>query len=468
MCSSDLDLKADREDIAILHATAAHSLLAERSGDDRQADREQARQAKAQQAAMRLFAQRIRIATPHQLLRAALAGPRYSAGLIEQANALMVLDELHAYDPVVFGRICAAMRLWTRLGSRVCVLSATLSQPMIDLVRDSLAPAPVRIVDAPRGTAPDRHRLVVDEEPIDSPASLARIRQWLAEGHSVLVVANTVSRAQKLFGELAPDASAAHPDDPNAAILLHSRFRHMDRDAIEKRIHDRYPERTEGGHERRGGLVVATQALEVSLCLDFDRGVSELAPVEALAQRAGRVNRRGRHPDGVVEFRVHRTADAWPYEKAALEATLLALSEHPGPIISEEIIHAWLKTAYATEWGRAWEVRARQSRGAFADSFLTFTTPFHDRAEFADKLTRELDSVEVLLEEDLPRYRILAAEDPLLAHRLLIPMRYSAAVRHGTYNRRLRVYETALSYSPETGLMLPTEKPAPSTPETIL
>src|SRR5690606_35170290 len=58
------DLKADREDIAILHATAAHSLLAERSGDDRQADREQARQAKAQQAAMRLFAQRIRIATP--------------------------------------------------------------------------------------------------------------------------------------------------------------------------------------------------------------------------------------------------------------------------------------------------------------------------------------------------------------------------------------------------------------------
>ncbi len=464
------NLRAEPDEIAILHATAAQSLLAECVGDDGQAGREQARKAKAQRAAMRLYAQRIRVATPHQLLRAALAGPQYSAGLIEQANALMVLDELHAYDPVVFGRICAAMRLWARLGSRVCVLSATLAQPMIDLVRESLGLSPVEIVDAPPGVAPDRHRLVVDEEPIDSAASLARIRGWLAEGHSVLVVANTVARAQDLYRALRPAALAAHPGDEDAAILLHSRFRHEDRDAIEGRIRGRYPERGEGEGERRGGLVVATQALEVSLCLDFDRGVSELAPVEAIAQRAGRVNRRGRHPDGVVEFRVHLAVEAWPYEQAALDAARLALAEHPGPIISEQTVDAWLKTAYATEWGREWEARARQSRDAFDAAFLTFTTPFHDRAEFADKLARELDSVEVLHHEDVARYRDLEAEDPLLAHRLLIPMRYGPAVRHGNYNRRLRLFEIALPYSPETGLSLPVKGAKAATPptETIL
>lgn len=464
------DLGADPDEIAILHATAAQSLLAECVGDDGHAGREQARKAKAQRAAMRLYSQRIRVATPHQLLRAALAGPAHSAGFIEQANALMVLDELHAYDPVVFGRICAAMRLWTRLGSRVCVLSATLAQPMVDLVRESLGPSPVEIVDAPHGVAPDRHRLVLDEEPIDSPASLDRIRGWLAEGHGVLVVANTVARAQQLYRELRPAALQTYPGDTDAAILLHSRFRHQDRAAIERRIRARYPERDERGGERRGGLVVATQVLEVSLCLDFDRGVSELAPVEAIAQRAGRVNRRGCHPDGVVEFRVHLDVEAWPYEQAALDAARLALTEHPGPIISEQTIDAWLKTAYAPEWGRAWETKARQSRDTFDQAFFTFTTPFHDRAEFADKLARELDSVEVLHHEDIDRYRELEAEDPLLAHRLLIPMRYLSAVRYGTYNRRLRMFEIAMPYSPEMGLSAPLDRAGKITPpvETIL
>jgi hypothetical protein len=72
---------------------------------------------------------------------------------------------------------------------------------------------------------------------------------------------------------------------------------------------------------RNGGLVVSTQALEVSLCLDFDRGVTKLAPVEALAQRAGRVNRRGRHPQGQVEFRVHTTVESpRPYQQGAADA----------------------------------------------------------------------------------------------------------------------------------------------------
>src|SRR5690606_31399912 len=57
--------------------------------------------------------------------------------------------------------------------------------------------------------------------------------------------------------------------------------------------------------------------------------------------------------------------EAWPYEQAALDAARLALAEHPGPIISEQTVDAWLKTAYATEWGREWEARARQSRDAF-------------------------------------------------------------------------------------------------------
>ena len=158
--------------IGVLHATTAATLLSRVSCDD-QAGPQEARKARALAGAMRLFQQRVRVATPHQVMRAAITGPKYSSVLLEQANSVIVLDELHAYDPVTFGRICAAMGLWEKLGSRVAVLSATLAPPMIDLVKDSLS-QPVAVHRAPAGIAPVRHHLVLDDEPLTAPASLDR------------------------------------------------------------------------------------------------------------------------------------------------------------------------------------------------------------------------------------------------------------------------------------------------------
>ncbi|MEY9211473.1 CRISPR-associated helicase/endonuclease Cas3 [Thermobifida halotolerans] len=473
----------ERPDIAVLHATAAQSLLAEMTSEDGATDIDDAAvsaaKARAQAEAMRsLFVQRVRVSTPHQLLRAAIAGPRYSSFLLEQANALLVLDELHAYDPVTFGRICAAMQLWEQLGSRIAVLSATLAPPMLALLSDApsdgASPSltgPVTVHRTPAGTAPDRHHLVLDEQTITDPSALQRISEWLAQGHSVLAIANTVATAQHLYRRLAPAARESLPDDPDAAVLLHSRFRACDRAAIEHRIRRRHPERDEGEPGRRGGLVVATQALEVSLCLDFDRGVSELAPVEALAQRAGRVNRRGRHPEGPVEFRVHETENHLPYEEGAIEAARYALHQVPGPMISEHTIDDWLRLAYDTEWGRQWERDARRARDEFMRDFLTFTEPFEDRSEYAARLDEAFDSVEILHADDEEDYLERYAADPLLAAELLIPVRFTQFMRIRTARRARPVaagpggphlWVTDLPYDPEIGLDLAAAKgPSP-------
>lgn len=436
--------------IGVLHATTAATLLSRVVCDDQAPGPDDARKVRAMAGAMRLFKQRVRVATPHQLLRAALAGPSYASALLEQANSVFVLDELHAYDPETFGRICAAMRLWEQLGSRVAVLSATLAPPMIYLVRDSLS-APVAISSAAPGTAPLRHRLVLDDQPLTAPASLDRIRQWRDDGHSVLVVANTVRTAQEVFRELAPD-----PDDEDA-VLLHSRFRLRDRAGIEKRILLRHPERQPGDPARRGGgLTVSTQVLEVSLCLDYDCGVSELAPVEAIAQRAGRVNRRGRHPDGAVELRVHAVESHLPYDEGAISAALLALGEWDGKLLTEEAIGDWLDRAYATPWGREWADRARESRDGFSDVFLTFTAPFADRSEFAKGLEENFDTAEVLLRSDLPEYRDRLSGrngDAMLAAELLIPVSIrQRAILRPEFSRDLGVWVTDAPYSPRTGL----------------
>ncbi|QDY76796.1 CRISPR-associated helicase Cas3' [Streptomyces qinzhouensis] len=454
-----------KADIGLLHGTVAQTLLTEALEDDCAAGdpdseptADQARKARAQANAMRLFTHRLRVATPHQLLSGAVAGPTYSSVLLEQTNALFVLDELHAYEPDTFGRLCAAMRLWERLGSRFAVLSATLADTMIQIIEESVE-QPVTVHRAPAGTSPVRHRLVLDERPVDAPESVERLREQLREGHSVLVVANTVARAQDLFEQLAEDAREAKPGDPSAALLLHSRFKNGDRDAIEKALLRRHPERREGDAERRGGLVVATQVVEVSLQLDFDRGAVECAPVEAVAQRAGRVNRRGLHPEGPVEFRVHPAETHKPYSAGAMDASWSALTglvAEGATALSEQDIDELLRRAYDTVWGREWVDEARRNRDEFAARFLTFTDPFHDRSEFAHALTKVFDSVEVLHHEDKAEYQALTRGkkgDPLLASRLLIPLRLGQLRDFGcTYDPYLKVHISEGVYDNVLGL----------------
>lgn len=454
--------------IGVLHATVAATLLSRIVRDDHAAGRQDARKARAMAGAMHLFRQRVRIATPHQLLRAAIGGPKFASVLLEQANSVIVLDELHAYDPVTFGRICAAMQLWERLGSRVAVLSATLADPMVDLVRDSLS-QPVTVHRAPPGTAPLRHRLMLDEQPLTAPASLDRIRDWLADGRSVLAVANTVATAQQIFLEL------GQGENDDSALLLHSRFKYRDRALIEKRIRQRHPERRPGDPARRGGgLTVSTQALEVSLCLDHDRGVSELAPVEAIAQRAGRVNRRGLHPDGPAEFRVHTVASPLPYDQGAMEAAELALRDWDGSLVSEQAVDEWLRVAYATPWGQDWAGKARDSRDQFAEAFLRFTEPFSGRTEFAARLEENFDTVEVLLRPDMDECRELTTGrdgDPLLAAGLLIPIRWQQKARleaagRAWLNPELDVWVIDAPYHQRTGLDLSAPAATPNSETT--
>ena len=68
-------------------------------------------------------------------------------------------------------------------------------------------------------------------------------------------------------------------------VLLHSRFCRRDRDNIEKNLQAGLPK-----------VLVATQVVEVSLDVDFEQAFSEPAPIDALIQRFGRVNRKGKGP----------------------------------------------------------------------------------------------------------------------------------------------------------------------------
>lgn len=457
----DLDL------IGVAHSRAAGFHLQRAADDDcdhgpteSDALGRHARRAVSRAAATKLFREPIRVGTPYQLLRGALAGTAHSGIVIDAANSVFILDELHAYDPARLGKILAMVGLWARLGGRIGVVSATLPDRLAELLEQSIGQRPHRVEPDPGERWPVRHRLELRSEHLTAPESVDEIAAHVSAGRSVLVVANNVRHARELFDELAPIARAVHGD--GSALLLHSRFRAMDRDAIEGRILDRFQA---GRSPRAGGLLVATQTVEVSLNVDFDVLHTSGAVLESLIQRFGRVNRLGvLDPAPVV---VHepdygpRTRGSGEFADGvyAAEPTRLCwqiLERHDGGQLDERLFGDWLNEVYASEWGDSWRAEVEDERTRFDEHFLSFAAPFDDRSHLADDFDRLFDGREAVLEEDRHKYKEAlntfdSKAGQLVASRYLIPLPEYATGLAG-WDKRLGVAVIDADYTEGEGL----------------
>ncbi|WP_103503396.1 CRISPR-associated helicase/endonuclease Cas3 [Streptomyces sp. SM14] len=456
-------LLGDAEAVGVAHSRAASYHLATavcpEDGDDERARAAERSVARAE--ATRLYRETVRVGTPYQLLRAALAGPKNAGVLLDSCNSVFVLDELHAYDPQRLGYILATAALWQRLGGRVAVLSATLPAALTAAVRGTLG-AEVPEISCPDTGLPTRHRVRTRPHHLTDPAAVTEISGRLRAGEAVLVVANNVAHAIELLEELGPEAVAANGDDPEAATLLHSRFRRGDRGGIEERVRERYGT----GQPRRGGLLVATQVVEVSLDVDFDVLFTAAAPLEALLQRFGRVNRVAARPaaDVIVHEPAWRTrrggrgelfADGI-YEQEPVAAGWEILRAHDGRLADEAEATAWLDRIYSGEWGSRWQEAVWDHQEAFARTFLRFRLPFDDRGELEDRFEEMFDGTEAILDSDREEYAeaLLSARSSagrLLADDLLIPLPHWAG-RFAGWDKKLKVRVVQGEYDPRLGL----------------
>ncbi len=129
------------------------------------------------------------------------------------------------------------------------------------------------------------------EEP--APKVLARFAAVVERGGAACWIRNTVTDAQEAW-EAARDAGLS-------PMLFHARLRGKDRGEIEREVLGRFGP----GGGPRSGLLIATQVVEQSLDLDFDLLASDLAPIDLLLQRAGRLHRHPRaRPPGCEQARL--------------------------------------------------------------------------------------------------------------------------------------------------------------------
>lgn len=278
------------DNVGLLHsrATAALYGMLEAQGDDcSRLERQENAKALSNLARGMWFP--IRVCTPHQILRYVLRGKGWELMLAEFPGACFIFDEVHAYDPRVVGLTLATARLAGRWGARSLFLSATLPEFLEALIQDVLGPIPMITPDETCVKDREildrkRHSLAIREGTLIS--NFDELVRAVNISRSTLIVCNHVRTAQELFKRLQTDVG----DD---VALLHGLFNQEDRNRIEGALQGRSMPK----------VLVATQVVEVSLDIDFDQAFIEPAPIDALVQRMGRVNRAGtREPSPVVVF----------------------------------------------------------------------------------------------------------------------------------------------------------------------
>lgn len=241
------------------------------------------------------------IGTVDQALFAVLNVKHHFVRLWGLGNRVVVLDEIHAYDTYTNGLIVALLRWLKAMDCSVVLMSATLP-----LARRSelLQAWGVTQDDAeemryPRILLADDHGVRSEHfgarplEPIcltglgESLEILAgQAIDLIENGGCGAIIVNTVDRAQKLYTEL-----RLRVDDSVTIVLFHARFPADERSTRERQVISLFGV---SGERPSRALLVATQVAEQSLDIDFDFMLSDLAPVDLLLQRAGRLHRHVR------------------------------------------------------------------------------------------------------------------------------------------------------------------------------
>lgn len=246
--------------------------------------------------------------TIDQLLLTALKSPHLALRHLGLSRKVVIIDEIHSYDAYMDEYLKQALTWLAAYGVPVIALSATLTsqikQELHDAYEKGRSGRKLRVHQAeesiyPAITCPKSGELrtvavkasgptvsvAVDSLPEAEISSL--LSDLLSNGGCALVVRSTVKSAQETYEEL----RQSFGEDVR---LMHARFTSYDRLENDKWLLRNFGPPKSAPDRPQRAIIVATQVVEQSLDIDFDILISDLAPIDLLFQRMGRVHRHKR------------------------------------------------------------------------------------------------------------------------------------------------------------------------------
>jgi CRISPR-associated endonuclease/helicase Cas3 len=200
----------------------------------------------------------------------------------------VILDEIHTYTDITRAIVLKIIEVLKFLGCRIHIGTATMPSILYNRIIEILGKENVLEVALNAAELKNFNRHIVHK--IDSwDTANKEIIAAINDNKKVLVVCNRVKTAQEQYVQL----KQQFPETD--ILLLHSRFTKGDRNDKERLLIglDESGEPTGSFNtSNKACIVVSTQVVEVSIDISFDIMITEAAPLDALAQRFGRVNRK--------------------------------------------------------------------------------------------------------------------------------------------------------------------------------
>ncbi|KQM13732.1 hypothetical protein ASE73_11510 [Sphingomonas sp. Leaf24] len=353
----------------------------------------------------RFLAARVAVGTIDQALLATLPVRHALFRASVLARSLLVVDEVHASDAYMAGLLDRLLTHHVAVGGHALLLSATLGararaqllrQPIVSQDQAVAVPYPALsgrdAVRAVAGAGREKRVRIETAGEIDDPVAIAeRAVAAACAGAAVLVVRNSVGGAIAVAQAVAARAPELAFRVGDVATLHHGRFAPDDRRLLDAAVESAFGKTRGAG----GRVLVGTQTLEQSLDIDADLLITDLAPIDVLLQRIGRLHRHARERGAFAEARaiVLRPAgrDLTPLltrkggfhglgghvypNLAQLEATLRRIEETPDIVIPrdnrrlvEGALHPDALAEVVRDQGAAWQNHAAmRSGGVSAD-----------------------------------------------------------------------------------------------------
>lgn len=295
------DLEKDNPDIDIrlLHST---SIIVKRKKNE-------------ETALQNLIGSSVKILTPHQLATIALGMNGYEAMILDIKGCDVILDEVHTYSGISQALVLKLIQVLKALDCRIHIGTATMPSILFNEIKQVLGRDVLEVKLSDDELNQFNRHIIHKLGSFEETDKI--IRQSIFENKKVLIVVNTVKESQDIYEKI----KETYPDIPK--LLLHSRFKRGDRNIKEKQLiglDEKGKPTYEFNTSNEACIVVSTQIVEVSLDISFDVMITATAPLDALIQRFGRVNRKrtketiGKLKDIYVVAPPNNDKDARPYD----------------------------------------------------------------------------------------------------------------------------------------------------------
>lgn len=399
--AKDLEKDNPNFDIRVLHAASSVIVKHETEEEDKKLQS--------------LIGSSIKILTPHQLASLVFGLRGYESLILDLKGSDIIIDEIHTYSGVSQAIVLKLIEILKSIDCGIHIGTATMPSVLYNKILNLLGSDVLEVVLPTHELEKFNRHKTFKISSFEN--SIPIIIKALSLNQKVLIVMNRVANAQKVFDEL----SDLFPEIDK--LLLHSRFKRGDRNKKEKELiglDDFGESLNQFNTSKEACIVVSTQIVEVSLDISFDLMITECAPLDALAQRFGRINRKrtlatiGKTKDVFVIAPPDDKKLALPYDIEILNRTFEILPD--GDVFEEKLLQEKIDIVFPTIGFLDIEEHViLKSDGRFSINQLT-----HRSKSILFQLL-DIDSVSCIVESDVSAYESSNFEQRL---ELEIPTRY--------------------------------------------